>query len=202
MKRSLFLSLILLTPLLSRENPFFALDPSKSQKLTSNTIETKPPMGIVNYTLPDQARILKEVTFTIQNLDGSIENRKIVIDQSIDWHRKITLSQSSHNQIHLANHKTSADFGFIRFDVNGKLLSIRTTDPLSRHFVLSDPNRIVLDFNRHAIFKTEQKQLNTGIYQNVMISNHGKFVRATITLDGRYRYTLKKLGESITILCE
>lgn len=205
MKYSLFLSLLLLTPLLARENPFFAADPSKIQKVTSNIPDTKPPMGSVNYTLPDHARILKEVTFTIQNLDGSIESRKIEIDQSIDWHRPITVSQANGGSAARAltgNSSASADFGFIRFDTKGKRLSIKTADPLVRHFVLSDPSRIVLDFKRDASFKSEEKRLNAAPYLNVSLGNHGKFVRATITLDGRYAYGLNKTGELISITCK
>lgn len=204
MKHSFFLSISLLTSLCARENPFFAIDPAKNSKITSNVIESKPVLGSVNYVLPDQARVLKEVTFTIQNLDGSVEQRKMVVDQSIDWHRPITLSQGG--QIKPAMEKksgtSSADFGFIRFDANGKRLSIITKDPLARHFVLSDPSRIVLDFKKSALFQADEKNLNSGVFQSVAITNHAKFARATITLDGRYRYELTKNSGEIIIICK
>lgn len=205
MKRSLFLSLILLAPLFARENPFFAADPYKSQKVTSNIPDTKPNMSSINYTLPDQARILKEVTFTIQNLDGSIENRRVAIDQTIDWHRPITVSQakgSTSEKLTRNSSSSGADFGFIHFMAEGKRLSIKTSEPLVRHFVLSDPNRIVLDFKRDAIFKSVQKNLGSVPYLNVSLENHGKFARATITLDGRYGYSLDKTGGLIRITCK
>ncbi len=201
MKHSLFLSFLLLTPLFARENPFFSTNESK--KVTSNIIESKPQMGNIPYKLPDQARVLKEVTFTIQNVDGSIENRKIIVDQSIDWHRPIQLSQSPiANSSSLISPSSAADFGFIRFDTKGKILTIKTSDPLVRHFVLSDPNRIVLDFKRDSGLKTADKQLNSAPYKTVQVGNHGKFVRATITLDGRYRYSLNNIGGLITITCK
>lgn len=204
LKYSLILSLLLTASSMGRENPFFALDPSKTQKTTSNIIENKPPLNSVSYTLPDQARILKEVTFTIQNIDGSIENRKITVDQSVDWHRPLQLIQSGTQSAKTAAQKNSsaADFGFIRFNTQGKTLTITTADPLSRHFVLSDPNRIVLDFKRTANFRAEEKSLNAAPFQSVMMSNHNKFVRATITLDGRYSYTLNQSVNSITIICK
>ncbi|MDD2780403.1 AMIN domain-containing protein [Sulfuricurvum sp.] len=201
MKHSFFLSLLLLAPLLARENPFFSTNETK--RVTSNTIELKPQMENIHYKLPDQARILKEVTFTIQNVDGSIENLKIPIDQSIDWHRPIVLSQSSTLRSPTsANNSSSVNFGFIRFDVKGKILTIKTSDPLIRHFVLSDPNRIVLDFKRDSDLKTEDKQLNAGPYKMIRMGNHGKFVRATITLDGRYSYALNKMNGLISITCK
>lgn len=205
MKRSLFLSLLLLSPLLARENPFFAAKPSEMQKVTSNIPDTQPPLSSVSYSLPNQARILKEVTFTIQNIDGSIEKRKMQIDQSIDWHRSLIISQSTTSSAIPSLNNTgasSANFGFIRFDSQGKQLSIKTTDPLVRHFVLSSPNRIVLDFKRDTVFQSTQKELNAAPYLNVSLGNHGKFARATITLDGRYNYALNKTGELISITCK
>jgi len=204
MKRSLYLSLILLAPLIARDNPFFATDESKKEKITSNCPDNKPQLESINYSLPDQARILKEVTFTIQNLDGSIETRKIEVDQSIDWHKSLTVSQTKnasypHSTLDNAG---SADFGFIRFDSKGKRLSIKTFDTLIRHFVLSNPNRIVLDFKNTSIFKITKKELGASPYLNVTVGNHGKFIRATITLDGRYSYTLNKTGEFISIICK
>ncbi|OHD84362.1 MAG: hypothetical protein A3D90_11450 [Sulfuricurvum sp. RIFCSPHIGHO2_02_FULL_43_9] len=205
MKRSLFLSLLLLSPLVARENPFFAAKPSEMQTVSSNIPDTKPKLSSVSYTLPNQARILKEVTFTIQNIDGSIEKQKMQIDQSIDWHRSLTISQSSNAAATPSfshNSASSANFGFIRFDTKGKYLAIKTTDPLVRHFVLSSPNRIVLDFKHDAVFQSTQQELNSAPYLSVSLGNHGKFARATITLDGRYNYALNKTGELISITCK
>lgn len=204
MKRSFYLSLLLLLPLIARENPFFATDAAKNEKITSNIPDTKPPLSSVNYTLPDQARILKEVTFTIQNLDGSIETRKMQIDKSVDWHKSLTISQTNSAPTAHSNAESasSADFGFIRFDTKGKRLAIKTQNPLIRHFVLSDPNRIVLDFKSDAVFNASQKQLSASPYVTVSVGNHGKFIRATIILDGRYSYVLNKTGELISITCK
>ena len=205
MKHSLFLSLFLFGALCARENPFFDANPSDVQKVTSNLPDTKPQLSSVNYTLPNQARILKEVTLTIQNIDGSIEKRKIQIDQSIDWHRSLTISQTNGSTTAPSseiNKISSANFGFIRFNSQGKNLTIKTTDVLVRHFVLSSPNRIVLDFKRNTAFQSMQQKLNAAPYLDVTIGNHGKFASATITLDGRYDYVLNKMGELISITCK
>jgi len=204
MKRSFYLSLLLLAPLIARENPFFATDDAKKDKITSNVPDNRPQLGSVNYTLPDQARILKEVTFTIQNLDGSIESRKIQVDQSIDWHKSLTISQTNSAPTARSNTESSssADFGFIRFDTKGKRLAIKTQNLLMRHFMLSDPNRIVLDFKSDAVFNATQKPLKASPYVNVAVGNHGKFIRATVMLDGRYSYILNKTGELVSITCK
>lgn len=200
MKYSICLSFLLLSPLFSRENPFFPIDESKKQKVTSNTPDERPQMGTINYALPDQARVLKEVTLSIQNLDGSIEERKIQVDQSIDWHHPLILSQGGKSPRSVASNSSSvANFGFIQFYSKGKSLSVMISDTLVRHFVLSDPNRIVLDFKHVGSFKAEKKVLNAAPYLDVTLGNHGKFVRATITLDGHYSYMLNKANGQISI---
>lgn len=204
MKRSLYLSLLLLAPLIARENPFFATDAAIKDKITSNTPDSRPQLSSANYTLPDQARILKEVTFTIQNLDGSLETHKMQVDKSIDWHKSLTVTQTNSAPTAHSNTESasSADFGFIRFDTKGKRLAIKTQNLLIRHFVLSDPNRIVLDFKSDAVFNASQKALSASPYVNVTVGNHGKFIRATIVLDGRYSYVLDRTGELISISCK
>lgn len=202
MKYSLCLSLLLLSTLAARENPFFPVDESKKQKVTSNIPDTRPKMGTISYTFPDQARILKEVTFTIQNLDGSFEEKKVPIDQSIDWHRAITLSQGGvTSAVQATKGSSAANFGFINVASNGKVLNIKTSDPLMRQFVLSNPNQIILDFKHTGHFETEEKSLEAAPYMSVSVGNHGEFARVTITLDGRYSYKLSKAKGLVTIIC-
>jgi hypothetical protein len=202
-KYSAVLALLLLTSVYGRENPFFPVSESQKQKVTSNIPDTRPKMGTISYSFPDQARILKEVTFTIQNVDGSFEEKKVEIDQSIDWHRPVVLSQGSAAP-KSPNVKQSAvaNFGFIQLLSNGKSMTIKSIDPLIRHFALSNPNRIVLDFKHNGVFKSEEKGLNAAPYVNVSLGNHGEFARLTITLDGRYGYTLNKSGGLISITCK
>lgn len=203
MKYSFGLSLLLIASLQGRENPFFPVDESQKQKVTSNIPDARPKMGTISYSFPDQARILKEVTFTIQNVDGSFEEKRVQIDQSIDWHRPVLVTQGgSAPKAPNAKKSSVANFGFIQLLSNGKSITIKSSDPLIRHFALSNPNRIVLDFKHNGVFKSEQKGLNAAPYVNVSLGNHGEFARLMITLDGRYGYSLNKSGGLISITCK
>lgn len=206
MTKTFFLCAALMSVLSARENPFFTHDESHSLPITSNIPDTLPKLTSLPYNFPNQARILKEVSFTIQNLDGSIETRTMNIEKSIDWHTPLILSQSSRSGSANAPASTVAqssvaDFGFVRFDTNGKHLTIKSNDPMIRHFSLTEPNRIIVDFNRNEIFTIKEKILNSPPYTSVNITNQGKFVRATIVLDGRYDYSLTKNGRVISINC-
>lgn len=203
MKYSFGLSLLLIASLQGRENPFFPVDESQKQKVTSNIPDARPKMGTISYSFPDQARILKEVTFTIQNVDGSFEEKRVQIDQSIDWHRPVLVTQGgSAPKAPNAKKSSVANFGFIQLLSSGKSITIKSSDPLIRHFALSNPNRIVLDFKHNGVFKSEQKGLNAAPYVNVSLGNHGEFARLMITLDGRYGYSLNKSGGLISITCK
>lgn len=205
MTKTFFLCAALMSALSARENPFFTHDESHSLPITSNVPDTLPRLTSLPYNFPNQARVLKEVSFTIQNLDGSIETRTMNIEKSIDWHTPLILTQSSRNGSNtpaaVLAQSSVADFGFVRFDSNGKHLTIKSNDPMIRHFSLTEPNRIIVDFNRNEIFTVKEKILNAPPYTSVNITNQGKFVRATIVLDGRYDYSLTKNGRVISINC-
>lgn len=193
---------LLLTPLIGRENPFFPA--SDAQTVTSNISDTAKPLDSLDYRFPDHARVLKEVTLTYQNLDGSFETHKIDVDRAIDWHRSLVISQGKKGDapvVEKTKSASSADFGFIRFDTKGKWMKIKTSVPMLRHFVLSEPNRIVIDFKKNKIFQKKEFHLNAPPFRTVAVANHRKFARATITLDGRYRHTLTQAGDEIIITC-
>ncbi len=202
MKPFLLIPFLLLSSLAARENPFFPA--SDLQNVTSNVSDAKPSLSPISYPIPDQARILQEVTVTFQNVDGTIESRVIEIDKSIDWRKPLVLSQgniSSSPRTETSKNASAADFGFIRFDTKGKWMTIKTDVPPMRHFVLSEPNRIVIDFKPSRIFKNDKAFFNASPFVSVAVANHGKFGRATITLDGRYECTLKQTGDTIVVMC-
>lgn len=203
MNRSLLLSLLLSAAVEGRDNPFFTTNPSQTQKITSNLPDNRPPLGTVPYNFPDQSRIIKEITFTVQNLDGSIETQKIELDRTIDWHKPILITQGKSSVVENDSMKSSsADFGPIKIETRGKRLSLTSSAQVVRHFALTSPNRIVLDFDDDRSFTKIEKMLSSPPYLSVSVGNHGKFIRAIITLDGRYGYVLKKSGNIISIVCK
>jgi hypothetical protein len=203
MKSSLLACLLLFSPLIARENPFFSANDS-AKNVTSNIPDTAPPLGTLSYNLPDQARVLKEVTFTYQNADGSIETRKIDLDKALDWHKPLLITQGGKSSEIPTNAKSisSAQLQFIQVASTKKELRVTSAAPLMRHFALSNPNRIVLDFKHVKPFDKEEKVLNAAPYTNAVLTHHGTFARAAIMLDGRYDYTLKQSGNTIVLKCK
>lgn len=205
MNKALCLSLLLTCAAFSRENPFFSTAESSTMPISSNTVVHKPPLTSMTYNFPDQARVLKEATFTFQNIDGSFETRKLQIDQSIDWRHPLVLSQygSQKTAPNAPMNKAShADNGFIQFVHSDNRISLLTKDPLLRSFSLRDPSAIIIDFVHTASFSTYEKNLSASPYAKVKVTYHGKFARAVITLDGRYTCSVAKTDQGASVICK
>lgn len=207
MNKALFLSAVLSCTLMARENPFFSTDESATMPLSSNQVTHQPPLTSMTYNFPDQARVLKEATFTFQNVDGSLETRKLLIDQSIDWHKPLVLSQyggenSTGATARSVGKSLSADNGFIQFKTSGNRISLTTKDQVLRSFSLGDPSSIIVDFSHTAIFTPYEKTLESSPFTKVKVTNHEKFARVIITLDGRYTCTVSKTAQGAAVVCK
>ena len=87
------LSLLLLIPLLARENPFKPVIDETVLPVTSNKEHKAPPFREVKVQLPVDARVLTSVAIYYQTLDGSVKKEVVSIDRSVDWHKPIVISQ-------------------------------------------------------------------------------------------------------------
>lgn len=95
MQKILWLFLSLAVILEARENPF---ETSMSPQMVGKTTQIKDELADFKSTtliLPSSARILKSASVTFQNLDGSISEEIVAIDQNVDWHLPLMLSQKT-----------------------------------------------------------------------------------------------------------
>ncbi len=203
MNKTLLLSSLLITALFSRENPFFSLSEGGILPISSEKNEHKPPLTSMTYNFPNNSRLLKDVSFTFQNIDGSFETRKLEIDQTIDWRSPLVLSQATARQSSAVNEgKTSSSSnGFIQFIGTGNRISIVTQEPMLRHFTLSDPDSVVVDFKHNGVFESYQKELSASPYIKAKVTNHGNFARVILTLDGRHICNVSKTDQGASVIC-
>ncbi len=208
MLKFLLISTFLLLTLNARENPFFASVGQKDITYSSNEDRAKEPLKRATITLPNQARILKKVTVEYKNLDGSIEKKSIELDNSVDWHLPIFISQNINTSEPRVDRKRAsvkkpktiktkykklAKIKYLTLYSSGKNLKIITKDEILRDFLLVEPHRIVIDFKRDSTMKSYSKNNNKCIFKKVRIGNHSGYYRTVIELDGLYRYTMKKI---------
>lgn len=221
MIKALFISILLLVTLNARENPFFPSTGEKDILVTTNEESAQIPLKSAAITLPTQARILQKVTLEFKNLDGSIETKSIGLDNSIDWHLPIFISQSYtevSNNIEPQAAKTAqiakpvevkkaketkyeniASFAFLNFFSSGKTIKLVTNDEAIRNFLLVNPHRIVVDFKKNVDVKSYTKNISNNIFKVIRIGNHEGYYRAVIELDGHYRYKFKKISDGYIV---
>lgn len=77
----------------ARENPFETTESSLTSGKTTQIKENKTEFESAKITLPSSARILKSVSVAFQNLDGSISEEIVSIEQNINWREPLILSK-------------------------------------------------------------------------------------------------------------
>ena len=205
MIKTLFISILLLVSLDARENPFFADKGEKDIIVSSNKDNSKIPLKRATITLPSEARILKKVTIEYKNLDGSIDKKSIVLDNSVDWHLPIFVSQNYNEskpyslvkQKKIKNYKPKykkiAAIKYAQFYKAGKTLKIITKDKMLRNFILPKPSRIVIDFKRDSTMKSYSTKKLSGSFSQIRIGNHEGYYRVVLELDGLYMYNVQNI---------
>ena len=217
----------------ARENPFEMADASITEGKATQIEEKRTNFESATLKLPSSARILKSVSITFQNLDGSISEEVQGIDKDVDWHntlmlqslknvlnkpqdetpialpistptstKKSDLSTPKKDVININVHHKSNEFvfsDFMRLDINDKQLKILTPDTKVRDFLISDPYKIVVDFQRVSSFATKTLSLQKTPYMSASLGNHDNFYRIAITLDGQYRYDIQKVEDGYLI---
>lgn len=216
MIKVLLISTLLFLTLNARENPFFPSDGEKDIVLTTNEDTSKEPLKRASISIPNQARILQKVTIEYKNLDGSIERKSIDLDNSIDWHSPIFISQNyPQTQIETKSEETikskvepktelkpsvkvsndNVTLEYLSIFVSKKTLKLVTKHESIRNFLLADPHRIVIDFKSDAEVKNYIRKNIDSIFTEIRVGNHDKFYRVVVELDGHYKYNFKKISE-------
>lgn len=210
----MLLSLFIIATLNARENPFFAAKGEKDTPYTSNETRDKAPLKRATISLPSEARLLQKVTLEYKNLDGSVDKKSIELDNAVDWHLPIFISQSYNeekNIIKIPKKTTSknrtkydeiASTKYVKFYSSNKKLKLTTTDKVLRSFLLVKPHRVVLDFKRDSNMKSYSKSISNNIFTKIRVGNHDGYYRVVVELDGLYRYTLNDISNGYIIELE
>ena len=197
--------LLLFVTLYTRENPFINTQ-NGSMPLTSNQEETIDPLKQVSITLPSTARVIQRITVNYKNLDGSEKSQEILLNNSVDWHIPIFISQNYNLNRKTTHTKSSSkkrpfknllSLKFIKLYQQEKSLKIVTKDTIVRDFLLVKPHRIVFDIKQNIDIRSHIKDLpNNPYFKNIKIGNHKGYYRVVITLDGYYTYELSHKNNS------
>ncbi|WP_288546736.1 AMIN domain-containing protein [uncultured Helicobacter sp.] len=173
-----------------RDNPFEPMIKPQEDNIASN--KAKDYFMDFDFKLPSTARILKEITITYQNIDGSIQTQTFPIDKSIDWHYPLLLTQKSAIISEDTQYFVIKPFEFY---TQGSKLYLHTTQDIVRSFILPTPYRIVLDVKRTDKEVSGFVDIGRKYFSKVSVGTHKDFYRFVITLDGQYTYSINKDDE-------
>jgi len=194
----------MMIPLLGRDNPFFPSDPTKRQTPTTNRVENLKPFTTQTLSLPNSARAIKKISITYINLDGSVSNEELELNNAIDWHQPFVVSQKSTQKRDIKKTQTkdkAINADFIQFVPSNRSIKIETKDKVLRNFMLTSPHRIVLDFSRDTSLKPKRFDVSEIPFKQIRMGNHDKYYRVVIELDGAYNYKLQTSEDSYIIVC-
>jgi hypothetical protein len=197
----------------ARENPFFAVEGEQDIPITSNANRALPPLKQATITLPSTARVIEGVTINYKTLDGAKHTKSIELENAVDWHLPIFISQSYKSaeektvakktivkKIVTSRYKKIVDLKFISLYENGKKLKIVTKDKMLRNFLLVKPHRIVCDFQRDTDLRSYVKKVAKGSnFTKLSFGTHKGYYRVVIMLDGYYSYKLTQTKNNYLI---
>ena len=210
MVKTFFIIFVFLTSLNARENPFFPSTGEKDIPITSNISTELSPLKRATITLPSTARVIEGVSIKYKSLDGSKHTQSIELDNTVDWHLPIFISQSygsdekkvekvkKTQQVEKkkSSYKKIASIKLISFYAKDKKLKVITKDKVIRDFLLVKPHRIVCDFKRDTNIKSFLKDTSkNSLFTKIRIGNHDGYYRVVIELDGYYRYKMKEISD-------
>ena len=206
--RILTILIILYSLTLARQNPFKPVVDETVIPVSANNIEKVPDFKELRISLPNDARVLKSVTFLYQSVDGSIQKKSIKVNRSIDWHKHIVVTQgkieSTVSKVKKSRKKDSfksiyKPLPFISFQLTKNRIKIVTEDQKIRSFHLTSPFKVVFDFKRYANFLTKKVSLNRPPFVGLGIGNHDGYYRVVITFDSSYEYKIKRVTDGYII---
>lgn len=214
--------------LFARENPFKPNEFNKDNSITSNLYQNAPEFKKIGIKFPSDARELSHVVFFYKSIDGTINQKRVDINGSFDWHDEMVLSIKSETMsqnldapatalpkfeaqpslkpeiiVQQKRPMKSQKFGdFVQFDAYTMTLNIITKDTKIREFLINKPTKIVLDFKaKTKPFKTKTFDVKNGAFEKIYVGYHNDFYRVVILLDGNYLYNVKErdFGYSISV---
>ncbi|RDU70326.1 AMIN domain-containing protein [Helicobacter aurati] len=191
----IILNILFIGSLYANDNPFM-INANQRDFQAQHKNKNKPYLSVESIQLPSNAREIRDVRITYQNIDGTTDSKELKIDKSIDWHYPIKISQQEAIRNIAKRYFSLNDFEFYMEGMNFVVKS--TKHRIIRHFIVAEPLTIIVDFSRDG-GSAYDGNIGTGekYFANVRVNARSNSYRLSITLDGLYQYTLKSRKDGI-----
>jgi hypothetical protein len=192
------ISAIFAASLFARQNPF-ELPEDMSDR--NSTIALLPQqLEEEKIELPLTSRILRGISVTHQEDDGTIATINRRVDRLVDPRALLRVDQPNAEKLPRKSGvflpvEPLENIERVKFFTAGDVMKIRTKDVLERSFFLPRPGRITLDFNSSVPLKPQSTPLIGGFFTAIDITFHDSFYRVVVTLDAYYPYTIERVSD-------
>ncbi len=198
----------MMSALFANNNPFNEV---KGGVVSNQSVNAQAPKRQIK--LPADAKVIRYIILGYESKDGVLKEKRIPMSRAVNTPAQSNIQNNSNTQ-RIATASTQAvasndNIGasstqyyfqpFFNFDALGRTLIVHTNDEIIRHFVVKNPDRLVLDFKRDKGFPTSSLNINDSSFKKVSFGSHKGFYRASFVLDGVYQYDLIRQGGDIII---
>lgn len=198
-KRYIYFIFLFINLLFAREDPFVSIivpEDSIRPYYGETNVFTKEEI-----TLPSNARLIKKIEITYQNLDGSIETKSVPVSGRIDWRTPLVVSQAlKKTQNDSKKMALDMDESNNIYKVKDNNLFIAYQGKLLRDFIMKNPDRIVLDLDINLQYYNQNKiNINKLYFRSLKYGLHNGFLRIVVELDGSYIYHISQTKNGLNI---
>ena len=202
MKKQLFTFIFLASSMMASESSFFpAQGGSNQQEAVKKSREVLLPLDQTLILLPKTAKSISKVTIEYRNKDNSFDEYVMEVQKSINTNTPIALSQvkASKKKATTKKYEKVGAIKNAKFYTLDKKLKIVTKNKMIRHFLMKNPNRIIVDFKSKEKFNYYVKNISKGIFAKIKIGSHPKHYRVVVELNKKYNYKIKKISDGYTV---
>jgi len=182
MKKIVLISLIFISVLTARENPFSSLEKVEEPKLTLPKLVVKKPIK-TEVAKNKEPKKIPEV-----KIKKTIPK---VVKKPIKKRKK---AKTKKRKIHKVTSKTKLIYNgkFAKIKLYKNTIKIITKDTKLQHLKLISPNRLAVDFERFDVVRPFSKKVYSTHVKNLKVGHHDYFYRTTFRLAKNYRYKITK----------
>ncbi len=184
MKKIVFLLLIFIFSLSARENPFSPQKTVEEPKLTLPKLIIQKPVKVEVTKKVEVKKLPMKIPEIKIEKTTPIMVKKPIIKPKKEKKKKVRKSVSKSKLIY--NGK------FIKIKLYKNSIKIMTKDEKLKDLKLTDPNRLVLDFERFDVVRPFSKKVYSAYIKNLKVGHHDYFYRTTFKLGKNYRYKITK----------
>ncbi len=162
MRFTLILFFSLIAVLFGRENPFVPIDDT-----VESQIHSKDSGDIVILT----------------------DEEAVALEQDAE---EVNVTEKKPEIIEKKTKPQIINYQQIRLIVTGESIQIETKDILKKHFSISNPTRLILDFKSDVIYPSRNKKIKISPFSVLRIGSHKGYYRVVLELEHPVKYKVSK----------